>query len=326
MIELTFPAKSPTIDGSDLPSPASPIREVVSMSKPREGKPRQEITFAQAVAELPDAEAKARADSAIYAEAYAQCVQTLHRLHRVMARERAISVSASRRVDRLRAVVDAGEGRAPNVRRRVDNPMITQGLLDAVAEGEVATPHQSSIMADINQALLVGGLAKVKSKDEFQFLAAAQYCHLYERSQIGGARATDYSQVRVDTSGPQQDVISAEQDAARAAYDRAHKSLGQRRGDIVEQVVVYGVSVRGLAKLLQLGDGGHARKRAEKELLEALDVLVDHFELKPVSTARRRRWSDGSKAVVMRDADGEVVQLRSGGLPKKAIAEQAKSV
>lgn len=257
------------------------------MSKPRKGK-SAEITFEQAIAELQAAEEALREESAEYSQAYEQSVRELHRLQTVMARERARSLSAQLRVDRLRAVVDKGngngEGKASIIYRLVDNPMITQGLLDAVANGEVETKHEASQIAAINQTLLVGGLARVKGKYEAQFLAASRYCHLYERSQIGAARATDYTQVRVDTSGPQQDQISAAQDDARAELDGARKALGERAASIMDIVVVGGASVRALAVRMGHGEGGSARRRAERELLQACDVLVDYFELMPIVT------------------------------------------
>jgi len=268
----------------------------------KKAKP-SEITYAQASAELPAAEAAMQAESMEYTRAYGECIETLHRLHGVMAREKARALVARRRYTALREVVDKGdgEGKPAIVYRLVDNPMITQGLLDAVTSGEVETKHEASQLAAINQALLVGGLARVKGKTEAQFLAATRYCHLSERAQIGGAKATDYSQVRVDTSGPQQEQISTAQDDTRAELIAAHRALGAEATAIVDRVVVYGDSVRTLAKRLGYVEGGQGRKRAERRLLQALDVLVDHFNLLPPETPRRRSWNDGSRAVIVGD-------------------------
>lgn len=284
------------------------------MSKVRKAKRREVITFDQAVAELPDAEAKARAESAAYSQAYSECIGALHRLYGVMARERAQSILARRRRDQLRAVIEVGEGRPAPVREHRENPLITPGLLDAVATGEVETQHQPTLPVDINLLLLVGGLARVGWKTNAHVLAAAKYCDLCERSQIGGARAMDYTQVRVDTSGPQQDQISASQDECRRAFNLANKALGDR-AKMVEQVVVYGLSMRGLAKAMGLGDSGRARRRAEGQLRQALDVLVDHFGYLPHESRKPQRWTDGSNAIVMREVDGSIIQLRGGGPP-----------
>jgi len=267
------------------------------MSKASKAKAAKPLTFDQAASELPAAEAQARALSSAFSEAYEQCILQLRALHTVMARQGAKSKTALRRVDELRAVVDAGEGRMVPKIELVPNPMITQGLLDAVASGEVTTKHEASIMVAKNQVVLVGGLARVKGKTEAQFLAAAHYCHLYETSQIGPMRATDYSQVRVDTSGPRQDQISASQDDNRGELEACRKALGARAASIVDQVVVYGLSVRSLCETLKMGQGGQARRRMEKELLNALDVLAQHFQFVPRDITSTRKWGDGSKSL-----------------------------
>jgi hypothetical protein len=273
--------------------------------KARKSKPA-EITYEQAIAELPAATAALQAESAEYRQAYQRSVEELHRLHGVMAKERSRSLSAQLRVDHLRAVIDkgGGEGKAAIVYRLVENPMITQGLIDAVANGEVQTNHKASQMAAINQMLLVGGLARVKGKNEAQFLAAARYCHLYEVSQIGAAKAIDYEQVRVVTSSPRSDPTNARQDELRRELDGARDALGARAASIVDIVVVYGNSLRSLAVKLGYGEGGQARRRAERELLQALDVLVAYFKMIPDEAPKHRRWTDGSKAAVVRDEDG----------------------
>jgi hypothetical protein len=267
------------------------------MSKPRKGKPA-EVSFEQAIAELPAAEAALREESAEYAQAYEQSIRELHRLYGVMAKERARTLVARLRVDGLRAVIDKGNGEGKSVIafRLVDNPMITQGLLDAVADGEVETQHEASQLAAVNETLLVGGLARVKSKTAAQFLAASRYCHLPDRAQIGAARATDYTQVRVDTSGPQQDQISAAQDDARRELETVRKVIGPRAVSILDIVVVGGASVRTLAVRMGHGEGGQARRRAERELLDACDKLVECFQLMPAETSRVKKWNDGTKA------------------------------
>src|SRR5690554_6536442 len=65
--------------------------------------------------------------------------------------------------------------------------------------------HQERKNTPHNMVILIGGLARVKTKSEAHVLAAIRYGNLFDRAQIGGARATDYTQVKVDTSGPKQD-------------------------------------------------------------------------------------------------------------------------
>lgn len=267
------------------------------MSKATKAKPA-EISFEQAVAELPAAEAALRVESAEYSQAYEQSVRELHRLHGIMAKERARSILAHRRVDELRAVLDEGEPDTKRVldARLVDDPYVTKGLLTAVAEGEVETKHEERKLTPHNMVILIGGLARVRTKSEEHVLAAIRYGNLFDRAQIGGARATDYSQVRVDTSGPKQDQISASQDDARTVLEGARRCLGPRATSIVEMVVVGGSSVRQLARRLEYGESGKGRRKAEAELMRAMDALVGHFKLDPPAKSRPHRWNDGSKA------------------------------
>jgi hypothetical protein len=267
------------------------------MSKPRKGKPA-ELTYEQAVAALPAAEAALREESFEYAQAYEQAVHRLHRLYGVMAKERARSIIAHRRYDQLRELVDRGEPHQKRIidSRLYDDPSVTLGLLDAVANGEVETEHKASKNTPVNLVILIGGLARVKAKTEAHILAAIRYGNLFDRAQIGVARAADYSQVRVDTSGPKQDQITAAQDDARRELEAVRKVLGTRAVSILEIVVIGGASVRTLAVKMGHGDGGQGRKRAERELLQVCEILAGCFQLLPKTETQARNWNDGSKA------------------------------
>lgn len=280
------------------------------MSKPRQGTKTKPLTYEQALAELPAAERAMRAESAEYSQAYERSVRELHRLHAVMAKERARSILAHRRYDELRAVLDEGE---PGLKRMVDSrladdPSVTKGLLEAVANGEVETQHKVRKFTPHNMVILIGGLARVKARTEAQTLAAIRYGNLFDRAQIGGARATDYTQVKVDTSGPKQDQITAAQDDARRELTDARRTLGTRSAGIIDMVVIGGASVRKLALKLGYGESGKARRKAEADLLAAVGELVVFFKLDPSAKSRPHRWSDGSKVEIVRDEDGNPVQ------------------
>src|SRR5690606_18005846 len=116
-------------------------------------------------------------------------------------------------------------------------------------------------------------------------------------------KATDYAQLRVDSSGLRQDYGTASQDDARRDLDAARKALGARAASIVDQIVVHGQSVRGLADKLKLGQGGQARRRLEKELLDALDVLVALFGMLPKDKGKSRNWADGPRLPLIDEPD-----------------------
>lgn len=270
------------------------------MSKPRKGQP---LTVEQAIAELPAAEQAMRAMSTEYSTAYELCLVELHKLYAVMAKERARSILAHRRYDELRAVIDAGEPGNQRVidSRLMDDPSVTAGLLEAVATGEVETKHEASKNTPVNMVLLIGGLARVGTKSEAHILAAIRYSNLFDRAQIGGAKATDYSQVRVDTSGPRQDQITATQDDARRELELARKAIGARGTSVVETVVVGGASIRKLAAMLGYPESGKGRRRAEAELMATIDALVEFFQLDPPAKTRIHRWSAGERLKMFND-------------------------
>src|SRR5690606_9137053 len=162
------------------------------------------------------------------------------------------------------------------------------------------TPH--------NMVILIGGLARVKARTEAQTLAAIRYGNLFDRAQIGGARATDYTQVKVDTSGPKQDQISAAQDDARRELTDARKALGTRSAAIVDMVAIGGASVRKLALKLGYGESGKARRKAEADLLAAVGELVVFFKLDPPARSRTHNWSDGSRAEDIDDDDEDAAR------------------
>lgn len=282
------------------------------MTKPTKGQKTKPLTYEQALAALPAAQAELTAGVHDHSPEYQKCVEQLHKLYAVMARDMARTELARRRFNELAAIVNKGKNEPKKViaSRLTDDPSVTKGLLEAVASGEVETKHEERKFTPHNMVILIGGLARVKSRTEAQTLAAIRYAKLFDLSQIGGARAIDYEAVKVDTSGPQQDQITAAQDDARRELADARVALGRRATGIVDAVVIGGSSIRRLAKRLHYGESGKARRKAEKELLDAMNVLVEFFKLDPPVKARTHRWTDGSKAVIVEDENGNPVQNR----------------
>lgn len=181
-------------------------------------------------------------------------------------------------------------GPAVLVQRRVENPLRTEAMLhaalDAGEEGGVA----GWIDASVNLVTMIGGLARIKGLTREQQVAAARYRSLFERAQIGSARATDYSAVRVDTSGSSHDVVE-DGAAARREYADAARRLGLVRSGLLEKVLCHEMSLREIARALGAGQGGAARGRVQGELVGIVDQLVDHF-----GTGRRRVRGEGQRA------------------------------
>lgn len=279
------------------------------MSKPK-GNRTKPLTFEQALDALPAAQAELSAAVTQHSPEYLLAMEHLRQLYDAMAREAAQRELARRRYNELAAIVNKGKPDTKKIiaSRLTDDPSVTKGLLEAVATGEIETKHEERKFTPHNMVILIGGLARVKSRTEAQTLAAIRYNNLFERSQIGGARAIDYEAVKVDTSGPQQDQITASMDDARRELADAREALGKRAAGIVDAVVIGGTSIRKLADKLGHGAGGQARHRAERELLAAMNVLVTIFKLDPPAKSRTHRWTDGAMAGIVRNENGEPVQ------------------
>lgn len=253
---------------------------------------RRKITYEQALEEFPGAEAAVKSASLAYTKAYDDAMAALSKCNAVVAGQGKALARARSHRDRLRAMIEMGDGaKAIIVRENVDNPMLTNGLRE---EGEQATRF---VMADKNMAVLIGGFARIADRSEMQTLAAAKLRMLHERAQLGGARALDYGAVKVDTSGPSGDIIEVIGAKARKEYMDTVQALGLMKSSVVERVVIHDMSLRDLAIALELGDSGGARKAAKRQLIDAVNGLVDHFGLRPGAGARQRnrKWNDGSE-------------------------------
>lgn len=134
-------------------------------------------------------------------------------------------------------------------------------------------PLVGKVVAQVNMIELVGGLGRLKGASEMQIMAAAKYRNIFDRAQIGGARAVDYAAVKVDTSGHGGDVLSRGTVEALGAYKDAVRFLGMIRSNVVERVIVHD------QPLTRRGMGARSRAAAKDELFAALDDLAVHFKL-----------------------------------------------
>ncbi|MBO9589080.1 DUF6456 domain-containing protein [Devosia sp.] len=144
--------------------------------------------------------------------------------------------------------------------------------------------HVGKVGVAMNMLEKIGGLARFsdEEKTEPRIAAAAKFRSLYERAQLGGARATDYAAVRVDTSGQSPNANADFGEDARREYRFASQHLGMVSSSIVERVVIYDQSISAIA-----GGGSRARARATRQLMDGLDALAVHFKLAALPTQSR---------------------------------------
>lgn len=175
-------------------------------------------------------------------------------------------------------------------RRVVDDPMLTS----AEHAHRARIGRAVTVEVDVRLASLIGGLARMK-RTPAQEAAAARYRGLWERAQIGGARATDYSAVRVDTSGPSEAAVWETGEDARRGYGAAVRVLGPFSAAVVEKVICHEMGVRQAAVALGWGQGGQARGRLLLVLREALAKLAVHFHAAGVVRGSRRVRMEGER-------------------------------
>jgi hypothetical protein len=173
--------------------------------------------------------------------------------------------------------------------RMIENPLTTDGLVDAALEAGEQGPRWTP--AAINLVTTIGGLARIKGLSDVQKAAAGRYRSLFERAQIGGAQAVDYAAVKVDVSGSGRDIVE-DGAQARREYLIARRRLGPFNASLLERVICMEVSVREMARSLGEGSGDQGRQRTRRRLLVAVDELVSHF----AQGSRRRVFRGGAAA------------------------------
>jgi hypothetical protein len=149
--------------------------------------------------------------------------------------------------------------------------------------------------AGINLSESIGGFARVTGRTSAQTEAATEFRKLADQAQLGGARAIDYTAVKVDTSGQTASAVADSGADARSRYHLARKALGlnTRRLAVAELLIVVGLTVSEAAVRLGHGNSGSGRKKTSTLALEAATVLAIHFGFQ--AGGRRRVRFDGEQ-------------------------------
>jgi len=261
---------------------------------------KKRMSYDEAAAALPDALAQLEAAAGEYSQRsveilapYRAALAALREAERKLAIAAQPVAAAKERVNRLKLIVDRGPKAVPLEVVEVDNPLRADELV--AAELEAGDERLSSrIKVDVRMSALVGGLCRVEGVTDFQRAAAGRFRTLWELSQIGGARAIDYTSVRVDTSGGPADRVLTSGEDARREYAQAVQLMGMVKSNLVERVVCDEMGIRELARHLGRADGGKARQALLREVLEGVDVLVKYFHMGPAQ-GRARLVAEGER-------------------------------
>jgi len=196
-------------------------------------------------------------------------------------------------------------------RRRVDDPSVSMAQFYADKAAFPNARDLGKVKADVNMVLLIGGLARMR-RTEAQGEAAARYRSLYEAAALGMAKAIDYSQARVDTSGVSASAVTDHGIDARRKYAEAMNCIGMVGARVIELVVIGDMSIQDAARRMGQGKGGAARERTKAMLFRALDLLIPHFNIHDIrgEGAKVAGWQDGSRQTFTRDGVSRVIATR----------------
>lgn len=198
---------------------------------------------------------------------------------------------SDQRIEQRRVIVEA----------EIDNPYLTAGQVEGNEKGENQATR--TIGALVNLELVVGGFAQVDDRTEEQTAAVAMFRLAWlvlSSADSGGGSGLGLG---VAGAGDVEDLRMARRVDATRRYRQAQKALGMIGARLMEQVACEGVSVREAARAFEGGDGGAARDRIKRRLLEAADVLASEvFGTVAGAGARRRVRFMGDRPDVVGEA------------------------
>ena len=184
-------------------------------------------------------------------------------------------------VDRLRRIVDGGRPKAALVEKEVDAPLMTDAefLHQQQLDPEAVNVGKSTALFSMDA--FIGGWSRYPNRQEYQDQAAARLMSLHERSQLGGAKASDMSQPFVDRSGPTAAGVADSGEDARREYEAMRKAIGPGRAILLERVIVGRVSASAIAaeRTGKTPDTVHGKAVAvvAQEVRDAVTELARHF-------------------------------------------------
>jgi hypothetical protein len=173
------------------------------------------------------------------------------------------------------AVIETG----PDIREAwVDAPLASWAQF--LHEMERGVPHAGRERAMVDRRTLMGGFCRFHGT-EAQEKAAAKFKAIYERSQVGGAKAVDPSKEAVDGGGINPESVIEIGSDARRAYNEMHLKFGRQFMMHIEFVVVGDHGPTAYARWLHRGrvQSGQETGRCAVEFRRMMEQLAVHLKL-----------------------------------------------
>lgn len=164
--------------------------------------------------------------------------------------------------------------------RSVDNPLLTDA--EHLHQLRRVKSEALKVTVPVNLSTIMGGLAKFrKDATEAQQQAAIRFKAMYERAQLGGARAVDPSLEPVDGGWINPEAVFESGADARREWQRVRSLLGYHDFRLVEMVVIGEVGISKFTRSLFAGKtiNGRMTRHAQSLVLRILDTLAVHWKL-----------------------------------------------
>lgn len=179
-----------------------------------------------------------------------------------------------------------------------------------VVQAEVADPYDGKPLKVSKNARVhpLDHMAHRGRLTDAQKMVGDRFLAVWDRSQIGGARAIDYERVKVDVSFVYRGLDEGAMQAT-AELGSICRAIGRRAYVLLVHVIGHREGIFDLARRL---DGRVDQKQAEhlsKSIREALDDLADHFGVAKGRPAQQRPYVRMIKPfrgkIALEDEDGD---------------------
>lgn len=255
----------------------------------RKAKTEKPVTYQQAVKRLPAAASKREHLLAEYHRVHAAfhaAHDELSSAYKALAQTDRELKQHQKVIDRLRAIVDRGPAAPTLEEREVDAPQMSDAeyLHQKELNPDAVNLHKSKVRFSMDE--YIGGFSRFPRRKPHHEMAAARFLSLYERSQLGGAKATDLSQPFVDTSTPGSRDVTGFGAGARDEYFKMKEAIGKGQTRLLERLIVSRVSARQIAaeRCGKTPSTVHGKAVAvvAQEVWDAIEALAVHFDFAAV--------------------------------------------
>lgn len=160
----------------------------------------------------------------------------------------------------------------------VDSPLTTWAQF--LHELDSGVPHAGREKVRRDMRTLIGGFCRFHGSQS-QNEAAAKFKSIYERAQVGGAKAVDPEKEPVDGGGINPESVITIGADARRAYNEIHLAFGKQMMMHLEYVIIGDHGPTAYARWLHRGkvQSGQVTGRCAVEFRRLVDDLAVHLKL-----------------------------------------------